>query len=432
MPTCEHFIYTTAKTELKTGYQIIAKSKGVNDRFLNSMISYLYPLGVDPMEFTKAKSLLPLGKDHVAYSTVKNIGVGYDGRDGTVYNHTIILKKDDFTKIEYDTRILDKYFLEDYSVRGELESLYVQPEKIGIDFEYLQNLDSDFLSTILFYLFKKNKIAILKTIDDDLIQNVLSIIPPQIRFMPFSTLVFEPTRQTKYQLIQIPAKAQPKLLPNYVNINPGALPSSKLKQARDIGIQNILELITQGDQKQLLRLHKDFEKITTQVSQIKRVKIKDIFDKEKFENLAQNKKFFLLLTNVKNLYSSPAFNKASPRVILTISKKIRKIIKKSLKEHEKNNLKQIDLERLMSVSKILLDCLNYINQLSEKRMGGSTQVEIENEISNIELILKQYPEMESMVQEYEFNPYNYFRTICENALYSMYSMTLFVLGRKWW
>ncbi len=432
MPTCEHFIYTTAKTNLKTGYQIIAKSNGVNEKILKSMISYLYPLGVDPMRFTEAKSLLLLGKDKVAYSTVKNIGIGYDGRDGTLYNHTIITKKEDFAKIGYDTRILDKYFIEDYSIRGELDQLYVQPENIKIDFKYLKNLDENLLSTFLFYLFKKSKVAIVKIFDGKLIQNVLSTLPPEIRLMPFSTLVLEPSRQTKYQIIQIPSNVQPKLQASYVNINLDTLSTSKVKQSKDIGIQNIIELINKNDLEQLFELHKDFEKITGQVSRIKRVKIKDIFDKEKFDTLANNQKFSSLLTNVKNLYTSPEFNKASPRIIVTITKKIRTIVKKSLKKHEKHNLKESDLEKLMAISKILLDCLNYINQLSEKKMADTIQFEIENEIEIIELILKQYPETSSMIQEYEFNPYDYFRNICENVLHSSYSMALFVLGRKWW
>lgn len=432
MPTCDHFVYTTAKTNMKTGYQIVAKSSGINERILNSMISYFFPLGVDPMGFKKSKSLLPIGKELIAYSTVKNIGIGYDGRDGTLYNHTIILKKDDFEKIEYDTRVLDKFFIEDYDIRGEIDQLYIQPEKMDLDFEYLKELEDDFVSTVLFYLFKKSKIAIIKTPDDKLLQNILSIIPPQIRFMPFSTEVLEPPRQTKYQLIQIPSKVQPKLQSSYVTINPDMIPDSKIKQAKDIGIKNIIELIKENNQKELFKLHRDFEKIALQVSKIKRIKVKDIFDKEGFERLAEKRRFNMLLRNVKNLYSSPAFNQASPRTILTITKKIRKIIKKSFKEHEKQNLRDDDFEKLISISKILLDCLNYIKQLSEKKMGDSTQLEVENEIETIELILKQHPQAESIIQEYSFNPSEYFTTICENVVYFAYSMTLYVLGRKWW
>ncbi len=384
------------------------------------------------MEFKKSKSLLPVGKELVAYSTVKNIGIGYDGRDGTLYNHTIIIKKDDLEKIEYDTRILDKYFVEDYDIRGELDQIYIQPEKRDLDFEYLKELEDDFVSTILFYLFKKSKISLVKTTDDKLIQNILSIIPPQIRFMPFSTEVLEPARQTKYQLIQILSKVQPKLQSSYVAINPDSLPDSKIKQAKDIGIKNIIESIKNNNQKEIYKLHKDFEKITLQVSKIKRVRIKDIFAKEEFEGLAENRRFDMLLRNVKSLYSSPVFNQASPRIMLTITKKIEKIIKKSLKAHERNNLDQSDFKKLMSISKILLDCLNYINQLSEKKMGNTIQLEIENEIENLESILKQHLQTESMVQEYEFNPHNYFKAMCESCVYLAYSMTLFVLGRRWW
>ncbi len=432
MPTCEHFIYTTARTDRKVGYQIIAKSNGVSERLVNNLTNYLYPLGVNPVDFKQSKSLLLIGKEQVAYSIVKNIGVGYDGRDGTLYNHTMIMKKDDFAKLDYDTRIFDKYFIEEYSIRGTLEQLYIQPEEIKIDFEYLKNLDRDLLSSLLFYLFKKSKIAIVKVFDENLIQNLLAVIPPQIRLISFSTLVFDPSRQSKYQLIQIPIKAQPKIPTNYVTINPDALAISKLKQARDIGIQSIIEMINQSDQKQLLKLHRDFEKITIQVSQIKRIKIKDIFDKDKFEELAENRNFSSLVRNVRKLYASPAFNKASPRTMITITKKIRKIITKSLKEHSKINLRENDFDGLLSISKILLDCLHYVNQYSEKKMGDSIQFEIENEIKKIELILKQYPETASMVQNYQFDVSDYFKSVFENILYSVYSMTLFILGRKWW
>lgn len=430
MPTCEHFVFTTAKTNVKTGYQIVAKSSGINDKILNSMINYFFPLGINPTEFTKSKSLLSIGKEHMAYSSVKNIGIGYDGRDGTIYNHTIIMKKDDFKKIEYDTRILDKYFIEKYTISGELDRLYVKSEKMDLDFKYLKNLEEDFLSAILFYLFKKNKIAIVKTTDQDLIQNILSIIPPQIRFMPFSTIVLEPTRQTKYQLIQIPNKIQLKLS-KYAIINLDRLPPSKIKQAKDIGIMNIIKLIKEDNQKELFKLHKDFENITLQISKNMLIKVKDIFDKVKYENLAKNKEFNFLLRDIKNLYSNSTFNQASPKIILSTTKKIRMIVKKSLKEYDKENIDEDDFEKLITILKILLGCLNYINQLSEKKIGDTTQLDLKNEIKNIELILKQYPQTESIIHEYTFSSLEYFKKMCESMMSFTYSMALFVLGRKW-
>ena len=426
-PVLDHFVYTTAKTNSKTGYQVVAKSKGVDDALLNKMSNYLYPLGVNTMEFTKSKSLLPIGKTHIAYSVVKNIGVGHDGRNGTLYNHTIILKKEDFEKIEYDTRILDNYFIEEYNIRGTLDQLHIKPEKLKFDFEYLKMLDNDLLRVLLFYLFKDSKIAIINTMDERLIQNMLAVLPPQIRFIPFSTLVLDPTRQTKYRLIQIPKKTQSKLTANYISINQNTLSSLRIERAQYMGIQNVIDLIRQGNQTQLLKFHKDFKKITMQVSQIKRTQIDDIFNSEKFEKLAKNKKFSQMLEYVNTIYSSSSLNQASPIKILKITKKIRKIIKKSLLTI---NLEKIDLEKLMSIFKILFSCLNYIDQLSEKKMGNTTRSGIKQEIGNIGEILEQYPETEPATQSYELNPYNYFNTFCASMIGLTYSVALFFLNRK--
>ena len=432
MPLCEHFIYTAAKTNVKVGYQIIAKSEGVNDRILNNMTGYMYPLGINPIKFIKSKSLLPLGKELVAYSVVKNIGVGHDGRDGTLYNHTIIMNTKDFAKIEYDTRILDKYFIEEYSIRGKMNQLHIQPEKLKIDFEYLKKIDNNFLNILLFYLFKKNRIAILKTTDQELIQNILPVIPPQIRSVAFSTLILDPVRQSKYHLIQIPNNTQTKLQTKYVSINLDALPSSKIKFTKNAGIQNIIKLINQNNEEGLVSLHNDFEKITTQVSKTKRVKIRNMFNKEKFEELAENKKFYALLNNIKNLYSNPDFNRAPSKTILATTKKIKKIINKSMKEYEKNNLDQSDFEKLMLIFKILLDCLNYVERRDEMKIEGNVQLEIKILIKDMTSILKRHSQPDSIGQEYEFNSYDYLKNMYENALESMHSMALFWLGRQWW
>ena len=55
---------------------------------------------------------------------------------------------------------------------------------------------------------------------------------------------------------------------------------------------NSYDIINQGSQSQLLKLHKDFARIATHVSQTKKVKIKDIFDEKEFEKLAEKKRVF--------------------------------------------------------------------------------------------------------------------------------------------
>ena len=65
-------------------------------------------------------------------------------------------------KLNTIQEFLTNILLKNISIRGDLDQLYIQPEKIEIDFEYLKNLNEDFLSTLLFYLFKKSKIAYSK------------------------------------------------------------------------------------------------------------------------------------------------------------------------------------------------------------------------------------------------------------------------------
>lgn len=427
----EHFIYTTAKTELKTGYQVIAKSSGISNEFINSMTNYWYPVGINPTKFTKAKLLLDLGKNHIGYSIVKNIGIGYDGREGTLYNHTIIMKKKDFARIEYDTRILDKYFIEEYSIRGELKQLCVQPEKIEANFEYLKKLDKDFLSIILFYLFKKNKIAIVGILDEDLIQNVLAIVPPQIRFIPFSTLVIEPTRQTKYHLIQTPYKDQLKLQSGYRIINLRMLSSSKIKQIKNYPIQNIIELINQNDQKCLYKIHKDFERVVTHISKNKKIKISDIFKERKIKMDVKNRKYSSVLKIIDKLYTNSEFNEMAPGNILKITKNIRIIIKEALKKNKGNALTYDESKKLILIFKIQLDSLNYILQCREIKIKNNMQINIKKEIKRIEVLINDYKIKTNSKIQYEFDWYDYFKKMCDDMLKLVWVGPLFILNRKW-
>ena len=432
MPVCDHFVYTTAKTDTKTGYQIVAKSNGIDDRVLRRLTGYFFPLGVNPTEFKKSKSLLPIGKERVAYSTVKNVGIGHDGRNGTLYNHTMVMRKADFEKIGCDTRILDRYFIDDYSIRGKLDQISIRPETLDLDFEYLQGLDEDLLDGFLFHLFKKNKIAIAKITDDEFIQNALSLVPPQIRLVPFSTEVLDPARQTEYRIIQIPNRVQSNLQSNYVTINSTTSPSSRPARTRDAGITKIMELLRENDQDGIFKLHEDFESIASKVSKTKNVQIKEVFDKERLEDLAERKKFYLLLCEVRDLYSRTDFNHAPPGVVLNVTKKIKAITKRSLKANEKEKLEERDFERLFAIVKILLDCLNYINQSDEKTISDEMHSKVEDEIKSIELMLKPYPQADRVMCDYAFDPFEYFRTMFENVLDSTYSIMLFALGRKRW
>lgn len=84
----DQFVYTTAITNEKKGYQIIAKSDGITDALISEINYYFYPIGVNTSKFNESKSLLVLKKDKkIVFSKIKNIGIGYDGRNNTLYNH---------------------------------------------------------------------------------------------------------------------------------------------------------------------------------------------------------------------------------------------------------------------------------------------------------------------------------------------------------
>ena len=126
MAKCEHFIYTAAKIGSNEGYQIIAKSSGITDQITNNLTEYLYPLGVKVNEFKESRSMLLLPDSKISYSIVKNIGKGYDGRSGTLYNHTFVIEKDEFKKLDFDSRIFEKHFVRNDALRGELKSLDIE------------------------------------------------------------------------------------------------------------------------------------------------------------------------------------------------------------------------------------------------------------------------------------------------------------------
>ena len=146
---CDQFIYTTAEINQKKGYQVIAKSAGIDDNIINKLSNYLYPIGITPNLHKTSKSLVVVDNEYVAYSVVKNIGNGYDGRSGTLYTHTIVIDIDKFKKLDFNSKVFDEYIIDDYNIRGILEQLKIKPIKPNIDFSYLKKYDKDFLIIIL-------------------------------------------------------------------------------------------------------------------------------------------------------------------------------------------------------------------------------------------------------------------------------------------
>ena len=264
MVTCDQFIYTSEKTKEREGYQVIAKTKGITEDIVENLTGYLYPVGVDLDNFTESHSLRILDNDKVAYSIVKNIGIGYDTRKGTLYNHTFVIDKADFKKLDYDSRIFYNHFIKDTSLRGEMEKIRIEPIKIQTNFDVIGTLGRPAIGLLLRFLFLNKKVALLETSQIDLMQNILATLPPSMRLISFSTNVPQPDRQSEYDLIQTPKNMIYKLDKTWKIVDPSEsrqISDYARKGSTNKDFEYLAHLILNKDKKKLLKIHDTFEKL---------------------------------------------------------------------------------------------------------------------------------------------------------------------------
>lgn len=390
MPKCDHFIYTASKIENNEGYQIIAKSAGITDEIIFKLEKYLYPLGVKISGFEESRSLLILPNNKIAYSIIKNVGIGYDGRRGTLYNHTFVIDENEFEELDFDSRVFEKHFVKNDSLRGELKPVNIKQVSFPLDFKFLKKQNPKLLEEVLYRILGKKKIAILKTDELMFLQNMLSILPPPLRLIPFSTLVIETDRQDKFHLIQVPKAVETKISKSFTIIKPDQINSLVRKKSEySEDIKQLLQFVFDEDEKSLQQIFRNFKKIPTQLSKTKRVKIEEIFVQSDFEFLSKRNNFGRLKEKIKKLYANKKFNESSPKTIVTITKKIRKTIKKSLKEIDPNKQKnQIMFEQVTNCVKIMLDSMYYLQNYSKKSISKTVEKEISHEIIKLEELLK--------------------------------------------
>ena len=217
MVLCEHFIFTSAHLEEKSGYQVVAQSSGITHELLKTLEDYMYPAGLDQGMFAESKSMLVL-KDRIAFTRATNIGAGYDGRPNTVYSHTIIMNSEDFGRYCNDSRVFNESYVEKRT-REHLARLPVDPKKLDPDFSCMCVLGTSQFGDFIRAVFRKKKIAVLDTKDGNLLQSLVSLLPPSLRRISFSTLVAEPQRQPKFDLIQ--TQSGKSSLERYHVIDPG-------------------------------------------------------------------------------------------------------------------------------------------------------------------------------------------------------------------
>lgn len=203
MLCCQHFIYTTASLKDKSGYQIVAQSKNISSELLSKLKGNFLPVGVDPANIEKCYVFFVFEND-VVFSTIKNIGIGFDGRNNTLYNHSIILSKDDFLKIHNNPKVLSEYFIDDYSIQGNMEPVIINEQDIK---NYDLSFFADWPKTILEYvfdgIFNNKKIALYGISDNKFLLNLISVLPESLRLQSFSTGISDPNKQSTFNILQI-------------------------------------------------------------------------------------------------------------------------------------------------------------------------------------------------------------------------------------
>ena len=255
----EQFVYTAAKTKIEKGYHVIAKSEGISDDILSELRNYFYPLGIKHSQFKESRSLLLLKNNKVAFSIIKNIGTGFDGRPDAIYNHTIVLSKDDFQQINNDTRILETCYLGNSKKIGFLPTISIPIKKIPIDFEFFRK-NSESLSKIIGYLFKDDKIAIFGFDDYVFVQKLFALVPPSLRLVSFSSVVDIPDRQPKYNFILTMKHRVPNLDEKFAKIQMNRKISlNKGKSQFDKSINYLTTIMNNGNEHLLNKIYKQFE-----------------------------------------------------------------------------------------------------------------------------------------------------------------------------
>ena len=357
MQECEQLFYTTATIGNKSGYQVTARTIGITEEIIQEMEGYLYPTGMDSNKFTTSNSLLFLKNKKIAFSTVRNVGTGFDGRDNTLYNHTIILEREQFEKVECDSRNLQKYYVEDIKKQGKLDKITIQDNLAPINWEFFQKIPRNILETVLEAIFFNKKIILSGIKEKEFIPEIISILPKSMRMLSYSNMVVEPNRQNRYDIMQVGDDEKLSAdLKNWINITVDKIPmfyenDSDFILERTIKI--LVQILKNKEKYALEFIHNEFESIES--TDIKnKIKLATYYRETKNdENIERVKKFANDMPEILNKFND---EKITIKYILEIKKFLPE------RDYEKYS-KEIEFSHIMS--KFKEKKINYenINQM---------------------------------------------------------------------
>ena len=259
MINCEHFIFASGKTKKKNGYQVISRSNNITPKLLSSLENYVQPSGIDLHDFSQSRSLLIM-KDKVAFTMMKNVGIGHDGRPNTIYSHTIIINISDFKKFDYDTRLFEKLYVEN-QIETQLIPLNIIPKKNNPDYRCIDIIGIEKFEYFFRMILAKQKIAIFDISEPYLLQSMLSLLPPSLRLISFSTLVIMPQIQSKFDLVQ--SDTNRPLFKKYkiMDLNKHRINQYDMNTLFNQCLYYLIEIIDSKNTTKLMKIYKYFESI---------------------------------------------------------------------------------------------------------------------------------------------------------------------------
>lgn len=252
---CDHFVFgSAASSGGRHRYGIVARSAGVDERTLRLLDGYLYPAGADPARFTRSSSLLVLD-GMAAFTQARNAGHDGEGRPNSIYSHTILIDEHDFAAIGNDTRVLAMQ-TPHVDGAGDLRPLKIRPLEIGADLASARSLGLVHLRPFLEAAFSGKKVAIRRPPDPDLLPRLLSLLPAQLRLVPFATMLPDPRRQPSFAIVQTDAPRSS--LGRYRVIDTGGARSRASPSLLGRCAGHVARLISEGDEEALARIHEEF------------------------------------------------------------------------------------------------------------------------------------------------------------------------------
>lgn len=314
MIQCQHFIYTTASLKDRSGYQIVAQSNNISSDLFTKLQGNFLPAGTDPANFDKCYMFFVF-QDDVVFSTIKNIGVGFDGRNNTLYNHSIVITKTNFLKIHNNPKILTKFFINNYSLKGDLSPIEIHDD----DFEheelsYFKNWPKTVLENIFDAIFSGKKIALYGIKKDDFLLNLISILPESLRLQSFTTKITDPNNQYRFDFLQINSDVKLKD-EDYKIVNISTLDPIYTHDA-DIVFERSIKFFTdliKNEQIKILRSLNTFFDEINNISNFEKLKVVAYFEHIKnISDQTTKQRFSLDLLNMLKNYDLSVIGKILP------------------------------------------------------------------------------------------------------------------------